>query len=248
MPARTKRKGRTAPRPDVVGAEFLSFASHQLRTPLTVIRWLLARIRDGLPATLPEERRLVEKAHEAAEKMAASIDTMLAVAQAERAAAIALVPKKIILDAFLRDTCAVCAGARTADRRIAVHCPPGLSIRTDPKLLHEILCSLLDNALKYSPPGSPIAVRAEEGREGVSLHIANRGPGIPKRERERVFEKYFRGERAVRATADGVGLGLYFVRLLTRALGGDASFTSRKDATVFTVVLPRILRRTRRVA
>jgi signal transduction histidine kinase len=96
-------------------------------------------------------------------------------------------------------------------------------ISADPELLALALRQLIDNALKYSPPGSPIGVAADLEGERVVIRVHDRGPGIPERERERIFDKFYRRAAAAgsRAGVPGTGLGLYIAREILRTHGGD---------------------------
>jgi two-component system sensor histidine kinase SenX3 len=90
----------------------------------------------------------------------------------------------------------------------------------DPDLMALALRQLIDNALKYSPPGSPIEIAGESNEGRVILRIRDQGPGIPLRERERIFDKFYRWQ-ATSSHIPGTGLGLYIAREITRAHGGD---------------------------
>jgi len=93
-------------------------------------------------------------------------------------------------------------------------------ISADPELLSLALRQLIDNALKYSPPGSPIRVSADLEGERVVIRVQDRGPGIPERERERIFDKFYR-RGGSRDSVPGTGLGLYIAREIIRTHGGD---------------------------
>jgi signal transduction histidine kinase len=94
-------------------------------------------------------------------------------------------------------------------------------VSADPELLSLALRQLIDNALKYSPPGSPIGVVADLEGDRVVIRIHDRGPGIPQRERERIFDKFYRRTGVAGAGVPGSGLGLYIAREILRTHGGD---------------------------
>ncbi|MEK7218929.1 MAG: HAMP domain-containing sensor histidine kinase, partial [Patescibacteria group bacterium] len=232
-------------RVDAAKSDFMSFASHQLRTPLTAIRWALGRLRRAMPLEEPHYRELlglVDAAHRGAKSMAETINTMLSIARIE-AGTVSLTVAEVRLRSLLqqvKDTLkAECAQRK---QRILFRCPSVLKLRTDPKLLGEVAMNLLSNAVKYSPEGTTIAIEASVSNTRVRLDIHDEGYGIPRHEQDKVFDKFYRGENAVRALAEGTGLGLYLVSLLVRTLQGKVMFVSREGkGTTFTVILPRRL-------
>jgi two-component system sensor histidine kinase KdpD len=109
----------------------------------------------------------------------------------------------------------------SAGRSMRVRSSPDLpKISADPELLALALRQLIDNALKYSPPGSPIDLVADLEGDRVVIRVHDRGPGIPERERERIFDKFYR-RGAVKDRVPGTGLGLYIAREILRTHGGD---------------------------
>ena len=122
----------------------------------------------------------------------------------------------------------ICCGASwthfesQADGRAALNpqrrtCP---RVSADPELISLALRQLIDNALKYSPPGSPIGVSGRFEGDRVVIRVHDRGPGIPERERERIFDKFYRRQRG-KDRVPGTGLGLYIAREISRTHGGD---------------------------
>jgi len=110
---------------------------------------------------------------------------------------------------------------RIEGREVRVRVSSALpAVMADADLMALVLRQLLDNALKYSPPGSPIEITGEQKDGRVVLRIHDQGPGIPLRERERIFEKFYRWQ-ATSSHIPGTGLGLYIAREITRAHGGD---------------------------
>ncbi|MFA6038805.1 MAG: PAS domain S-box protein [Candidatus Peribacteraceae bacterium] len=227
---------------DAAKSDFMSFASHQLRTPLTAIRWALGRLRRALP---PEANRskelveLVEAAHRGAKNMAETINTMLSIARIE-AGTVSLTVSEVRLRSLLQQVKGTfeqeCA---QRNQTVIIRCPPALKIHTDLKLFSEVAVNLLSNAVKYSPEGTRITIVAHTSRKGMRLDIHDQGYGIPGHEQDRIFGKFYRGENAVRTLAEGTGLGLYLVSLLVRTLQGKVTFVSKeRKGSTFTVVLP----------
>jgi two-component system sensor histidine kinase SenX3 len=98
------------------------------------------------------------------------------------------------------------------------------------------LRQLMDNALKYSPPGSPVEISANIADHTVLIRIRDHGPGIPEKERERVFEKFYR-RQAVKDRVPGTGLGLHIAREIVRAHGGDVKIEG-EGASEFCITIP----------
>jgi len=226
---------------DTAKSDFMSFASHQLRTPLTAIRWALGRMRRVLLSEDPAHRSLLpllDAAHRGTRSMADTINTMLSISSIE-AGAVSLAVSEVRLHAFLR-------GLRESFRaelavrrqRFVIHCAPSTRIWTDPRLLKEVLANIISNAIKYSPAKSEISVDVSHKGQLVAIAIKDRGHGIPAHEWDRVFQKFFRGEHAMQTLAEGSGLGLYLVSLLVQKLQGKVAFVSTRGGTTFTVQLP----------
>ncbi len=113
------------------------------------------------------------------------------------------------------------------DRPVAVQVEPSLPpAECDAELTQRVVKLLLDNALKYSPPGSPITVACGLGGCAIEISVADAGPGVPEDEQARIFEKHFRGSRH-RSSIPGTGLGLASAKHLTEAQGGEIWVTNR---------------------
>jgi len=122
---------------------------------------------------------------------------------------------------------------------------PGLPmLQLDPVLLEQVLFNILDNAAKYAPPETSIALRAKKTGSTVTIQIADEGPGLPEEDRERVFDKFYRVRVADKKRA-GTGLGLAIARGFMEAMGGTITAANRTDnpaegrtGAIFTLTLP----------
>jgi two-component system sensor histidine kinase SenX3 len=110
-------------------------------------------------------------------------------------------------------------------------------IYADAELLALALRQLLDNALKYSPPGSPIRITADQEDQRVVIRVHDKGPGIPERDRDRIFDKFYR-RSAVKGRVPGTGLGLYIAREILRTHGGDVWIESEGEGSEFCAAVP----------
>ena len=218
-------------------SEFMSIASHQLRTPLTAIRWALSSLkRENLPE---EQRKLVSTAHETSTHMAGTIRRMLMISHLEEGGTdpdIAEVdlPKVLEKVSRLHD-----AHRQRNGLELAIECPQDLRIHTDSQLLLEILDNLLSNAYKYTPSGGKVSVRVTQEEEMIRIDVADTGYGIPKEEQQKIPEKFFRASNIASPAAAGTGIGLYMVYNIVRLIGGSISFVSEENkGTVFTLLFP----------
>ncbi len=221
--------------------EFVSLAAHQLRTPLTAIRWGLSRLRHSLgDAAMPVEAgQLLETLQRSAKNMAETIGTMLTISRIA-AGKIKLEPEPVDVRQMFTDIQNdFVAQCEKENKQVVLDVDQDTALTTDRKLLREVVMNLTSNALKYSPEGSKVMVRAKRGDGKIRLDIQDFGYGIPVAQQSKVFTIFFRGDNVIRRQVDGTGLGLYLVYSLVTFLGGDISFVSVEDqGTTFTMLLP----------
>jgi signal transduction histidine kinase len=200
--------------------EFLAVVSHELRTPLTVISGsleLLAR-REQRPEG--DDRRLIEQAERHVQRLQRSVEDLLDLAQLQEAR-IELHREFVSVDSVLSELAASHEAllARKGQQLRAApagHLPPVL---VDRRRIQQALGNLVQNASRYSGEGRTIEVCAEREGDEVRFVVDDEGPGIPAEERERVFDKFYRGERT-KETTSGTGLGLAIARQLVQMHGG----------------------------
>jgi PAS domain S-box-containing protein len=248
-------------------ADFISFATHQLRTPLAGIRWMLelAAQEEGLPAGAGE---FVQDARASTERLIKLVNDLLDVTRLERGK-IAVSLEPVDLAALTRDVLAEMAGPiREKEHQVTVSLPDDVPpVKADRQLLREAMLNLCSNAVKYTPAGGRIAVRARpvpanadsgirngDWKSGesrpqsaianpkskmVEWSIADTGIGIPAPAQGRLFEKFFRADNVLTMETEGTGLGLYLVRLIVERLGGRARCESEEgQGSRFTLELP----------
>jgi two-component system sensor histidine kinase KdpD len=195
----------------------LSSVSHDLRTPLATITGAVSTILDArAPLETRTHRELLESVHEEAERLNRLVQNLLEMTRLESGALQLrkeLHPPEEVIGAALGRL-----GKHLANRRVTTKVPSDLPlVPMDDVLVEQVLVNLLDNALKYTPAGSPIEVIATATDENLTIEIADHGPGLPRGEEDRVFEKFYRGEPV---GARGAGLGLAICRGIVRAHGG----------------------------
>jgi signal transduction histidine kinase len=223
--AQVRRQADELNRMSAIQADFLRGVTHDLQTPLTSIGALATELRAA--GGLPEAARvdLDSIAHQA-ERLRRMVSQLLV---ASRLEAGVLEPQQEVfaVQPLVERTWA----ALRADRpfAIAVTGEPHLAV-ADPDRLEQVLWALFDNAVKYSPAGSPVHVEIA-GRDGkIDVAVRDEGTGMDDRTRERAFDQFFRSDEARRLAPDGSGVGLYAARGLVEAMGGAMTISSRPGA------------------
>lgn len=227
-------------RVDSVKSEFMSLASHQLRTPLTSIRWALGRFSRTMADRLtPEELRLLGVMRESASAMSDTIRTMLSISRVE-AGLHAATPTEFYVRKFLQLFEEVFAeAARIKKIDFTVECHKDIKLTTDRLILREILENLLSNAIKYTNEGGSVSVKVWQDQDAVHIAVEDTGVGIPEHQHEKIFSKFFRAENILLMDMQGTGLGLYLVSRLVAVLRGSINFTSvLNKGTCFVLTLP----------
>ena len=221
--------------------EFVSLASHQLRTPLTAIRWAIGRLKRNLEKVgiEPENKKQLDAAHKGSINMAETIGTMLTISRLE-SGKIKLNPEPCDLVALLTDIGNLYQPQCEKEKKsLQISIPQGTSLQTDEKLLREVLSNLTSNAIKYSPEGSQALIRVQKDDKQVLIEVQDTGYGIPKEQQSQVFSIFFRAENVTSKPIEGTGLGLYLVYSLVTFLGGTIQFVSEENkGTTFSILLP----------
>jgi two-component system, OmpR family, sensor histidine kinase KdpD len=195
----------------------LSSVSHDLRTPLTTITGAISAIlENGSRMDAPVRQELLESAREEAERLNRLVQNLLEMTRLESGALQLRKewhPLEEVIGAALSRL-----GKRLGNRRVTTRVPRDLPlVAIDDVLIEQVLVNLLDNAVKYTPPGSPITVMATATDRAVTVEIADRGPGLPAGEEDKVFEKFYRGQPAA---GRGAGLGLAICYGIVKAHDG----------------------------
>jgi signal transduction histidine kinase len=217
----------------------LDDVAHDVRTPLTRIRGAAeVALQDGHDADVMREA--LADVVEAAESASATLDAIIDVGEAE-AGARRLRMEEVSVRAILDQVAGLYADV--ADDRhvnIVVEDPGPLVVTADRALLARVLANLIDNAVKYSPAGSTVTLRAAEEKDWMRLEVRDTGPGIAAADLPRIWDRHFRGDRSL--SERGLGLGLSLVRAGAEAHGGQAAVESAEgQGATFTVRLRRHL-------
>ncbi|MFL5805343.1 MAG: sensor histidine kinase [Roseiflexaceae bacterium] len=202
-----------------------------------MITGAMSGLREGAATLDPDTRdELIQTAYDEAERLNRLVGNLLDMTRIEAGAVQAQKewqPLEEVVGAALTRL-----ADQLRDRPLTTHLPPDLSlVPLDGVLIEQVLINLLENALKYTPPGSPIEIAATTAHDMVTVDVADRGPGIPAGAEQRVFDKFYRASSA--NGQGGVGLGLAISKGMVEAHGGRIWAENRPGGgTLFRFTLP----------
>ena len=220
--------------------DFVNKVSHDLRTPLTSIRMFVETLQLGRLQDPARQAEALEIIAEETARLSALINRLLDWARMEsgkRSFQLQRQRVEEIVDAALQAfEPQRLAGATELTRSVEAGLP---LVSADPQALTEALLNLLNNAHKYTGPQKRIAVTARREGGNVFIRVSDNGPGIPRRDQKRIFEKFYRAQDPLSRQIEGTGLGLAMVQHIVRAHGGWVGVESEVGkGAVFTIALP----------
>ena len=222
--------------------EFVSLTAHQLRTPLSAIKWTLRMLLDGDLGKITEEQRgFIEKTYGSNERMISLINALLDITRIEEGRYIykpvfARIENvaQFVINSFKEET--ERKKIRFEFKKPKKRLP---RVKIDVEKIRLALDNLLDNAISYTPEGGGVTVSLKCGKKEIELSIKDTGVGIPEDQKERVFTKFFRGANVMRMETEGTGLGLFITKNIIEAHGGKIWFESEENkGTAFYFTLP----------
>ncbi|MGH9386255.1 MAG: sensor histidine kinase [Vicinamibacterales bacterium] len=223
---------------DQIRRDFVANVSHELRTPLTAIKGYAEALLDE-PDDIDARDGFVEIIHRHAVRMERLVKELLRLARldaGQEAVEIAPCDVESLVKGIVSDFEAI---AHEKHQRLETHVSAqARTLDTDPTKLHDVLRNLVENAVNYTPDGGAIHVRASVADDHFELSVADSGPGIPPEDLARVFERFYRVDKA-RTRPGGTGLGLAIVKHLVQVMNGDVTAENREaGGAAFTVRLP----------
>ncbi len=222
--------------------DFVANVSHELKTPITSIKGYVETLLDA-PAGPEDTRRFLDVIMRQADRLNAIIDDLLSLSRIEQGAEraeIALEDGNI--EAVIRNSVVgIEKLAQAKHIHVALSCGADILAHINAPLLEQAIVNLIDNAIKYSPEGSKVAVSSRQTATETTISVTDTGPGIAKEHLPRIFERFFRVDKSRSREAGGTGLGLAIVKHIVLAHGGTISVKSELGAgSTFTIHLPRL--------
>jgi len=217
---------------------FTADASHELRTPLAVIRGIgeAGLVETRTPA---EYKEAIGSMLEEIDRLTTLVDTLLRLSHGD-AGNVHLARESLDLGQLTREvTASLAVLAEERRQSISIQSAEGVSVSADRLLLREAITNVVDNGIKYSPVGAPIAVSIRADGNRAVVEVADQGPGIAAEHRERIFDRFFRVDTARSRDAGGTGLGLAIAKWAVEANGGQITVESGTGGgAVFRIALP----------
>jgi two-component system phosphate regulon sensor histidine kinase PhoR len=220
--------------------DFVANASHELRTPLTSIRGFVEALEDGAVDDPEKAQRFLGKIRTHADRMAALVEDLLELSRlesGERAPEWELTPPAEVAEDVVASFTGLATRKQIVLRRLDQGAP---AVVTDPERLRRILENLVDNAIKYTPSGGRVEVTTVPGPEGAArVEVSDDGPGIASEHLGRIFERFYRVDKARSRELGGTGLGLSIVKHLAEGMGAGVSVESEPGrGSRFSVTIP----------
>jgi len=213
-----------------IKSQFVSVAAHQLRTPLSTLKWAIRNILDGDAGPLTaEQERYLEKGYETNERMIYLVDDLLNVSRIEEGRF-----------GFIFETVNIAKLAREATQLMSLEAKKWnieivldismskqTTIVADPDRIRMVMVNILDNAVRYAWEGSRVTMQIVKKGSSIEVRITNEGIGISKNEIDKIFSKFYRSPNAVKYRTSGSGLGLFIAKNIINRHGGKIWLTSK---------------------
>jgi two-component system phosphate regulon sensor histidine kinase PhoR len=227
---------------DQIRRDFVANVSHELRTPLSILRGYIEVLFDEPQTSREELTRILSIMERHSKRLQRLVDDLLSLAQLESSQAqleLSVVRMDELFNNLIRDWKEKLAGKNL---KIIVDLPSeALTLRADGTRLEEVLHNLLDNAVKFSPENGEIRLRGTRYGSNVVLSVADTGIGISKEHLPRIFERFYRADKARSRELGGTGLGLAIVKHIAQLHGGRVEAESELGrGTTIRIVLPEL--------
>lgn len=222
-------------------SEFIFLVGHQMRTPLVAVKWALSMLKSGdAGAVTPEQKKIIENAYSANESMNNVVNEILIAddimndkaVYSIKSIDISSIIKKIIEN--MNDI------ASQREITFDANFSSTVFALADPNKLTQVLSAIIDNAIRYSPPKSKVFVEYLDNNENVSIVVKDKGIGISEEVKNRIGERFFRADNALRQNTYGSGLGLYIAKRTIEAFGGELKIDGKEGkGTIVTIILKK---------
>lgn len=227
---------------DYAKSEFISIASHQLRTPVSGINWLIEALVSGSKNFPAKQKKYIMDLSTMSNRLVMLIEDLLNYSRIEFKTQVMSEVEKISIDGFIRDFIKELKPYAESKKHKIVYdkrITDPFIIEINKKSLFNVLQNLIFNAIEYSPENTAVGVGLSKNDGFVKISISNNGPAIIERDKPHIFERFYRSAMAKKIKPSGTGLGLYIVKSIVEGIGGEVGFESEGGkATVFWFTIP----------
>jgi PAS domain S-box-containing protein len=225
---------------DRAKTEFISLASHQLRTPLSIVNWHCEILKENQGNLSEKQKKYLDKINHANRRMIALVKSLLNVSRLEMGTFTIESEKfeitKVAEDAIKEIKPLAAIQNIMIEKKFS---KDNISFKGDPQLVNIVMQNLLSNAIKYSERDGKVLLEIIQEPNSLVLRVIDNGMGIPNRQKNKIFNRFFRADNAKEKETDGTGLGLYLTKEIVTQSGGAISFESTENkGTTFTVKFP----------
>ncbi len=237
---------------DKAKTEFVSLASHQLRTPLSTINWYSEMLLSGDAGALNKlQKQYLQEAYNGSKKMVSLVNALLNVSRIELGT-FAINPQPVKLSENIQEVLVEMQPQIKAKKiKIKLKLDKTPTLNADPDLMNIVFQNLINNAIKYTAAGHSINIKLQNcspgdkiahvtcQEQGVLFMVKDEGMGIPGNQQDKIFQKLFRADNARQSDTEGTGLGLYIVKSIVKQSRGEVWFESQENkGTTFFVLMP----------
>lgn len=221
--------------------EFISSASHELKTPVTSIKGFAETLAAESELDTEQARRFIRIIARQTDQLGSLIDDLMELMRLEYEGERTPLERQIL---FLRDVIDGALAMRSVEANqkniaLSTDADRATRINVHPVLMQRAIVNLVDNAIKYSPPNTAVRVRTENAGGAVLIRVSDQGPGIPPEHRARIFERFYRVDKSRSRKLGGTGLGLSIVKHIVEAHGGTVTLSNAPDqGCTFIISLP----------
>lgn len=222
--------------------DFVTIATHQLRTPISALKWQLELLRDDKAGSLkPRQRQYIDDALLLCQRITKIINNLVLVAEIEKKKLHLRISRVEIGNIIKEILDEVSNLARAYNVSLINNCRKrsGLVIETDKDKIKLILSILVDNAIRYIKGKGKVKMDCRLAKNSLVITVTDTGIGIPDEEKNKVFEMFYRGNEAAKLQTEGTGLNLYIAKKIIKLLKGRIWYKSSPQGTAFKVSLPR---------